>query len=70
MKFIDQGDGRVITVYYKLKLSPPNGTPVGDDTIGAEKIAEVLQTAGSEAIRKLVDGQGYDAAISTAYFIF
>ena len=67
---IDEAEGRVVTLLYKVRLSPPDDMPVGDDTDGAKKIIEELLQAGSAALGKNVAGQGYRAEISTAYFIF
>lgn len=63
-------DGRVVTLLYKVRLSPPENTPLGDDTDGAQKVAEELLKTGSAALGDVVAKQGYSVAISTAYFIF
>ena len=67
---LDQAEGRIVTLLYKVKLSPPEDTPVGDDTDGAQKVAEELLKIGSAALAETVAGQGYEVAISTAYFIY
>lgn len=66
---IDQAEGRVVTLYFKVRLSPPEDMPIGE-TDGAQQIADVLQSEGSAALKKVVEGQGYNVAISTACFIF
>ena len=69
MSLIDQGEGRTVSLYFNVKLTPPADGPVGE-TDGASQIVEDLQIAGSEALKKVVEGQGYNVEISTAYFIF
>lgn len=70
MSLIDQAEGRTVTLLFKVKLSPPEDMPVGYDTDNAQQIAEALLKTGSAALGKTVEGQGYDVALSTAYFIF
>ena len=63
-------EGRTVTLMYKVKLSPPDNTPVGDDTEGAQQLAEALLKTGSAALAETVAGLDYEVAISTAYFVF
>ena len=69
MKLIDQAEGRTVSLYFNVKLTPPADGPVGE-TDGASQIVKALQIAGAEALKKVVEGQGYNVDITTAYFIF
>lgn len=63
-------DGRVVTLLFKVRLSPPDTTPVGYDTDNAQKVAEELLKTGTVALGETVAKMDYQVAISTAYFIF
>ena len=69
MSLADQGEGRIVSLYFNVKLTPPVDGPVGE-TDGASKIVKDLQIAGAKALQKVVEGQGYNVDITTAYFIF
>lgn len=69
MSLIDQGEGRIVSLHFRVKLSPPEGMPYGE-TDGAADIAKVLLETGSAALKEVVAGQGYDIEILTTYFIF
>ena len=69
MSLLDQGEGRTVSLYYNVKLTPPVDGPVGE-TDGASGIIKDLQIAGAEALKKVVEGQGYNVDITTTYFIF
>lgn len=62
-------EGRVITLYYKVRLAPSIDTPVGE-TDSAEQIAAELLKTGSAKLKEAIAVQDIGAEISTAYFIF
>lgn len=62
-------EGRVITLYYKVRLAPSKVAPVGE-TDSAEKMADKLLKTGSAKLKEAIAVQDYSADISTAYFIF
>ena len=61
-------EGRIITLYYKVRLAPNEVTPVGE-TDSAEQIADELLKTGSAKLKEVCI-PGYKAEISTAFFIF
>lgn len=63
-------EGRVITLYYKVKLAPIEDTPISSETDGAGEIATSLLETGSAKLKEAIAVQDYSAEISTAYFIF
>lgn len=63
-------EGRVITLYYKVRLAPTQDMPIGSETDGAEKIAAALLTTGSAKLKEVIAVEDYHADVSTAYFIF
>ena len=65
----DQGEGRIISLHFRVKLTPEVEVPLGE-TDGARDIVGQLEKAGMEALAKVMCGHGYDASITTAYFIF
>lgn len=69
MRLIDQGEGRTLSLYYNVKLTPPVDGPVGE-TEGAAEIAKMLQEAGSKALRDVVKDQGYQVDITATAFIY
>lgn len=69
MSLIDQGEGRTLSLYYNVKLTPPVDGPVGE-TEGAAEIAKMLQEAGSKALRDVVKDQGYQVDITATAFIY
>lgn len=69
MSLIDQGEGRTLSLYYNVKLTPPVDGPVGE-TEGAAEIAKMLQIAGSKALHELVKSQGYQIDITATCFIY
>lgn len=69
MKLIDQGEGRVVSLHYSVKLSPPVDGPIGE-TEGAAEIAKALQAAGSKALHEVVRDQGYQIDITATALIY
>lgn len=69
MSLSDQGEGRTVSLYYNVKLTPPVDGPVGE-TEGAAEIAKMLQEAGSKALRDVVKDQGYQVDITATAFIY
>lgn len=69
MTLADQAEGRTVSLYFNVKLTPAADGPVGE-TDGASQIVKDLQVAGAKALHKVVEGQGYDVDITTTYFIF
>lgn len=69
MKLVDQGEGRVVSLHYSVKLSPPVDGPIGE-TDSAAEIAKTLQVAGSKALHEVVKDQGYQIDITATAFIY
>lgn len=70
MSLADEGEGRIVTIYFRVKLEPRKRTPIGE-TEGAQKIADALQTAGSAALKTVFEEQQQDyvGTISSTCFI-
>ena len=69
MSLIDQGEGRTVSLYFHVKLTPPEVMPAGHTEIAAQ-IAYELRKAGKAALQKIVEPQGYDVFISTTHVIY
>ena len=66
---IDQGEGRTVSLYFHVKLTPPAAVPAGHTEIGAQ-IAYELRKAGKAALQKIVEPQGYDVSISSTHVVY
>lgn len=70
MRLIDQGEGRTVSLYFHVKLTPPVEVPVGEETTACAQIAYELRKAGKAALQKICEPQGYDISISTTHVVY
>lgn len=66
---IDQGEGRTVSLYFHVKLTPPSPMPVGHTEVGAQ-IAYELRKAGKAALKTIVEPQGYDVSITSTHVVY